>query len=90
MEPACLGEETAVNKYNMAALLAEKSAAVGITTEEAREVERLFEGVVRIWAHQQDNGSMRCINRMNIRRISYHLKASRPKFPDLKYVNAYG
>jgi len=83
LEPACLGEETAVNKYNMAALLAEKSAAVGITTEEAREVERLFEDVVRIWAHQQENGSMRCINRMNIRRISYHLKSSRPKFPDL-------
>lgn len=66
--------------------MAEKSAAVGITTEEAREVERLFEDVVRIWAQQQENGSMRCINRMNIRRISYHLKSSRPKFPDLKYV----
>jgi len=88
LEPACLCEETAVNKYNMAALLAEKSAAVGITIEEAREVERLFEDVVRIWAQQQENGSMRCINRMNIRRISYHLKSSRPKFPDLKYVKS--
>ena len=84
LEPACLGEETAVNKYNMAALLTEKSAAIGISTEEAREVERLFEDVVRIWAQQHDNGSMRCINRINIRRISYHLKTSRPKFPDLK------
>ena len=58
LEPACLCEETAVNKYNMAALLAEKSAAVGIPTEEAREVERLFEDVVRIWAQQQENGSL--------------------------------
>ena len=68
----------------MAALLAEKSAVVGITIEEAREVERLFEDVVRIWAQQQDNGSMRCINRMNISRINYHLKSTRTKFPDLR------
>ena len=61
-----------------------KSAAIGITTEEAREVEELFDDVVRIWSQQQDNCSMRCINRMNIRRINYHLKTSRQKFPDLR------
>ena len=81
-----MGEETAVNKYNMAALLAEKSAAVGITTEENREVEQLFEDVVRIWTQQEDNGSIRCIMRSNIRRINYHLKTTRTKFPDLRYV----
>ena len=87
LEPACLGEETAVNRYNVAALLAEKSAAIGITSEEAREFERLCEDVVRIWTNQQDNGSMRCINRMSIRKINYHLKTTRTKFPDLRYAN---
>ena len=86
LEPASLSEETAVNRYNQAALLAEKSAAVGITPEEERKVERLFEEVPGIWTQQKDNESMRCVIRSFNRMITYFLKTSRTTFPDLGYV----
>ena len=75
-----------MNRYNAAALLAEKSAAVGITTDEDREVERLFEEVAEIWSQQKENESMRCVIRSYNRMITYFLKTSRTKFPDLRYV----
>lgn len=43
LEVACVSEETAVNKYNKAALIQAKSAAIGITSEEDREIEEIFE-----------------------------------------------
>lgn len=82
LEVACVSEETAVNKYNKAALIQAKSAAIGITSEEDREIEEIFEDVKIIWAQQEQNDSMRCINRMSIRMIYHYLSSSRQKFPD--------
>jgi len=84
LEPASLSEETAVNRYNAAALLAEKSAAVGLTPNEESEAERLFEEVAGIWTQQKENESMRCVIRSYNRMITYFLKTSRTKFPDLR------
>lgn len=89
LEPAFLNEETAVNRYNEAALLAEKSAAFGITTEERREAERLFEEVAEIWRQQKENESMRDVIRSYNRMITFFLKTSRTKFPDLRYVQNF-
>ena len=75
-----------MNRYNAAALLAEKSAAVGITPNEEREAERLFEEVAGIWTQQKENESMRCVIRSYNRMITYFLKTSRTKFPDLRCV----
>lgn len=85
LEPAFLSEESAVNRYNAAALLAEKSAAVGITTEEERCAERMFQEVPGIWSQQKENESMRCVIRSFNRMITYFLRTSRTKFPDLRY-----
>ena len=82
LEVACVSEETAVNKYNKAALIQAKSAAIGITSEEDREIEEIFEDVKIIWAQQEQNDSMRCINRMSTRMIYHYLSSSRQKFPD--------
>ncbi|XP_068741172.1 uncharacterized protein [Montipora capricornis] len=84
LEPACLNEETAVNRYNAAALLAERSAAVGLTSDEEHLAERLFEEVAGIWAEQKENESKRCVIRSMNRLIMFLLKTSRTKFPDLR------
>ena len=86
LEPAILSDENAVNRYNAAALLAEKSAAVGLTADEEQKAERLFEEVAEIWAQQKENDSMRCVIRGYNRMIMYFLKTSRARFPDLRYV----
>lgn len=83
-ERAVLNEETAVNCYNAAALLAEKSAAVGITPAEELLAERLFEEACGFWIQQKENESMRCVNRTLNRLILFLLKASRTKFPDMR------
>ena len=75
-----------MNRYNAAALLAEKSAVVGITPAEELLTERLFEDVGRIWTQQKENESMRCVIRSFNRLIMFLLKASRAKFPDLRYA----
>ena len=87
LEPAFLSEENAVNRYNAAALLAEKSADVGLTADEERNAERLFEKSAEIWSQQEENterirGVIMVYNRM----IVYYLKTSRTRFPDLRYV----
>ncbi|XP_068691646.1 uncharacterized protein [Montipora foliosa] len=84
LEPAVLNEETAVNRYNAAALLAEKSAAVGLTSDEEHLAERLFQEVAGIWAQQKENESKRCVIRSMNRLIMFLLKTSRTKFPDLR------
>lgn len=84
LEPAILSDENAVNRYNAAALLAEKSAAVGLTADEEQKAERLFEEVAEIWAQQKENDSMRCVIRGYNRMIMYFLKTSRARFPDLR------
>ena len=79
-----------MNRYNVAALLAEKSAAVGITTDEGREAERLFEEVAEIWRQQKENESMRDVIRSYNRMITFFLQTSRTRFPDLRYVQKRG
>lgn len=86
MEPAFLSEENAVNRYNAAALLAEKSAVVALTAEEERNAERLFEEVAEIWSQQEGNDNLRFVIRGYNRMIMYFLKTSRTRFPDLRYV----
>jgi len=87
LDLAALSEETAVHRYNAAALLAEKSADVGITADEGIDAERLFEEVARFWSQLKDNeGMMRCVIRSHNRMVSYFLKTSRTRFPDLGYV----
>ena len=86
LEPAILNEENAVNRYNAAALLAEKSADVGLTDEEGQKAERLFEEVAEIGSQMKENDSMRCVIRGYNRMIMYFLKTSRARFPDLRYV----
>lgn len=83
-ELAFLNEETAVNRYNAAALLAEKAAAVGITPDEELLTERLFDEVGGIWTQQEENESMRCVIRSLNRLIMFLLKTSRTKFPDMR------
>ena len=81
-----MSEETAVNRYNAAALMAEKSATFDLTPEEEREVERLFEEVAGIWSQQRENETLRCVIRSYNRMITYFLKTSRSAFPDLRFV----
>ena len=70
-----------------AALLAEKSAPVGITPEEEFLKERLFEEVDGIWTQQKENESMQCVIRSFYILIMFLLKVSRTKFPDLRYAS---
>jgi len=87
LELTSLNEETAVHRYNSAALLAEISADVGITADEEKNAERLFEEVPGYWSQLNENeGMMRCVIRTYNRMVSYFLKTSRTRFPDLGYV----
>lgn len=87
LELVVLSEETAVNRYNATALLAEKSADVGITADEEINVQRLFEEVAGFWSQLKENESMmRYVIRSHNRMTTYFLKTSRTRFPDLGYV----
>jgi len=84
LELVVLSEETAVNRYNAAALLAEKSADVGITADEEINAQRLFEEVAGFWSQLKENESMmRYVIRSHNRMTTYFLKTSRTRFPDL-------
>ena len=87
LERACLSEETAVNRYNAAALIVEQSATRDLTLEEEREVERLFEEVAGICSQQRENETLRCVIRSYNRMITYLLKTSHSAFPDLRFVS---
>ena len=87
LERAFLSEETAVNRYNAAALIVEQSATRDLTPEEEREVERLFEEVAGICSQQRENGTLRCVIRSYNRMITYLLKTSHSAFPDLRFVS---
>ena len=81
-----MSEETAVNRYNTAALMVEKSTTRDLTPEEEREVERLFEEVAGIWSQQRENETLRCVIRSYNRMITYFLNTSHSAFPDLRFV----
>ncbi|XP_031573209.1 uncharacterized protein LOC116307198 isoform X2 [Actinia tenebrosa] len=76
-------EETAVNQYNWAALLAEMSAKAPLSICEKEEAEYRFENTQLHWRNQAQNNTNRCPMRTRTREINYHLKTSRQRCPDM-------
>ena len=81
--------ETGNNRYNLAALYAQKAAHCGLTSEEYKLTEESFEEAIRMYRLHEENGpkKIRNIIRTSNRQILFYLKGSRSKFPNLKYVN---
>ena len=87
LERTSLDEETVVHMYNAAALSAERLADGDIPADKKINAERLFEGVEVFWSQLKENeGMMRCVIRSYNRMVSYFLKTSRTRFPDIGYV----
>ncbi|XP_048581754.1 uncharacterized protein LOC116613998 [Nematostella vectensis] len=84
VQPLAICEETAVNRYNMGALLAERAATEGISEDQMKQAEQYFEQVELLWKEQKENPSNRDVIRSYIRLIMLHLKSSRKSFPSTR------
>ena len=81
--------ETGNNRYNLAALYAQKAAHSGLTSEEHEMAVKSFEEANRMYRIHEENGpkKIRNIIRTSNRQIMFLLKGSRSEFPEIKYVN---
>ncbi|XP_028403861.1 uncharacterized protein LOC114526455 isoform X2 [Dendronephthya gigantea] len=77
--------ETGNNRYNLAALYAQKAAHCRLTSEEYKLTVESFEDAIRMYKLHEKNGPKRIRNiiRTSNRQILFYLKGSRSNFPDL-------
>ena len=78
--------ETGNNRYNQAALYAQKAAHCGLTSEEHKQAVDGFEDAIRMYSTHEvfEPKKNRNIIRTSNRQISFLLKASRSKSPEIK------
>ena len=80
--------ETANNRYNLAALYAQKAACCALTSEEHKQAVECFQDAIRMYNIHEENEprKYRNIIRTSSRQILFLLRGSRSKSPEIKYV----